>query len=217
MSSIYPVNNETSQKTAETTSTSPSHTSSIVENVHEKISSKSHDQNAQLPSTSTADTIDNMDIEFTNDNDTTQPTDRSTSKNVNRPPIEEIPLIDVFSASHMTAQTSFEGFIPRDSFPPKFTDKEILQNLNNIFVKDKDVIKVRSLKKMTFKFFMISVTSKDKLSQLINTLPPELKNIKIYEYTQANLNTLTEQKLKNQDDIIIKILDIGIKKPPKNP
>ncbi|CAB5375113.1 unnamed protein product [Rhizophagus irregularis] len=138
MSSSPSINNNTSLKTAETTSTSPSHTSSIVENAHEKISSKSHDQNAQLPSISTVDMIDNMDIEFTNDNDTSQPTDGSTSKNVNRLPIEEIPLIDIFSASHMATQTSFEGFIPRDSFPPKFTDKEILQNLNNIFVKDKE-------------------------------------------------------------------------------
>ncbi|PKK70171.1 hypothetical protein RhiirC2_780044 [Rhizophagus irregularis] len=152
-----------------------------------------------------------MDIEFTVNSDTQHPLEGSTSINGNPPPIEEIHMIDnIFSASNIQAQTSFEGFIPRDSFPTKLTDKEILQKLNNIFVRDKDVIKVRSLKKMTFKYYMITVSTKDKLSHLIKTSPPELQNVKIYEYTQHNIDTLIERKLQLQDNTIIKILDIPI-------
>ncbi|PKC50992.1 hypothetical protein RhiirA1_484814 [Rhizophagus irregularis] len=63
---------------------------------------------------------------------------------------------------------------------------------------------------MTFKFYMISVSTKDKLSYLIKTSPPELQNVKIYEYTQQNIDTLIECKLQLQDNTIIKILDIPI-------
>ncbi|GBC39015.2 uncharacterized protein OCT59_011508 [Rhizophagus irregularis] len=185
MSNISTTNNENSQKTAEPALTLPSRTSSSVEQVSGKNSSETRDFNAHLPTAPIIETI----------NDTQQPLEGSTSINGNPPPIEEIPMIDnIFSASNIQAQTSFEGFIPRDSFPPKLTDKEILQKLNNIFVGDKDFIKVRSLKKMTFKFYMISVSTKDKLSYLIKTSPPELQNVKIYEYTQQNIDTLIEHK-----------------------
>ncbi|PKK58707.1 hypothetical protein RhiirC2_720333 [Rhizophagus irregularis] len=152
-----------------------------------------------------------MDIELTNNNDTQQPLEGSASINSNPPLIKEIHMIDnIFSASNIQAQTSFKGFIPLDSFLPKLTDKEILQKLNNIFIGDKDFIKVRSLKKMMFKFYMISVSTKDKLSHLIKTSPSELHNVKIYEYTQQNIDTLIERKLQLHDNTIIKILDIPI-------
>ncbi|PKK62866.1 hypothetical protein RhiirC2_813719 [Rhizophagus irregularis] len=204
-------NNNNSHKTAEPALTLPSQTSSSVEQIPGKNSLETRDSNAHLPTAPIVDTIDNMDIEFTNNNDTQQPLEGSTSINGNLPPFEEIPMIDnIFSASNIQAQTSFEGFIPRDSFSPNLTDKEILQKLNNIFVGDKDVIKVRSLKKMTLKFYMISVSTKDKLSHLIKTPPSELQNVKIYEYTQRNLDTLIERKLQLQDNTIIKILDIPV-------
>ncbi|PKK62872.1 hypothetical protein RhiirC2_789715 [Rhizophagus irregularis] len=63
---------------------------------------------------------------------------------------------------------------------------------------------------MTFKYYMITVLTKDKLSHLNKTSPPELQNVKIYEYTQHNIDTLIEQKLQLQDNTIIKILDIPI-------
>ncbi|CAB4473558.1 hypothetical protein RhiirA1_401992 [Rhizophagus irregularis] len=193
MSNISTTNNKNSLKTAESASTLPSQTSFSVEQVSGKNSSLTCDSNAHLLITPIVETIDSMDIELTNNNDTQQPLEGSTSINGNSSPIEDIPMIDnIFSASNIQAQTSFEGFIPRDSFLPKLTDKEILQKLNNIFVVDKDFIKVRSLKKMTFKFYMISVSTKDKLSHLTTTSPSELKNIKIYEYTQQNIDTLIE-------------------------
>ncbi|GET66209.1 uncharacterized protein OCT59_017884 [Rhizophagus irregularis] len=214
MSNTSTTNNNNSQKTAEPTLTSPSQpsqTSSSVEQVPGNISSITRDSTSHLPYTPIVETIDEMEIEVTNKNETQQLSEGSTSVNGNPPPMEEIPMIDnIFSASNTQIQTSFEGFIPRDSFPPKLTDKEILQKLNTIFVGDKDFIKVRSLKKMTFKFYMISVSTKEKLSHFIKTSPPTLPNVKIYEYTQQNIDTLIERKLQLQDDTIIKILDIPI-------
>ncbi|PKB93681.1 hypothetical protein RhiirA5_440616, partial [Rhizophagus irregularis] len=214
MSNTSTTNNNNSQKTAEPTLTSPSQpsqTSSSVEQVPGNISSITRDPTSRLPNTPIVETIDEMEIEVTNQNETQQLSEGSTSVNGNPSLMEEIPMIDnIFSASNTQIQTSFEGFIPRDSFPPKLTDKEILQKLNTIFVGDKDFIKVRSLKKMTFKFYMISVSTKEKLSHLIKTSPPTLPNVKIYEYTQQNIDTLIERKLQLQDDTIIKILDIPI-------
>ncbi|POG64758.1 hypothetical protein GLOIN_2v1483666 [Rhizophagus irregularis DAOM 181602=DAOM 197198] len=199
-------NNNNSQKTAEPALTSPSQISSSVEQVPGNNSPKTRDSTPYLPNAPIVETIDEMEIEVTNNNDTQQ-----LSEGSNPSPMEEIPMIDnIFSASNTQVQTSFEGFIPRDSFPPKLTDKEILQKLNTIFVRDKDFIKVRSLKKMMFKFYMISVSTKEKLSHLIKTSPPTLPNVKIYEYTQQNIDTLIERKLQLQDDTIIKILDIPI-------
>ncbi|CAB4476838.1 unnamed protein product [Rhizophagus irregularis] len=161
MSNTSTTNSNNSQKTAEPTLTSPSQpsqTSSSVEQVPGNISSITRDPTSRLPNTPIVETIDEMEIEVTNQNETQQLSAGSTSVNGNPSLMEEIPMIDnIFSASNTQIQTSFEGFIPRDSFPPKLTDKEILQKLNTIFVGDKDFIKVRSLKKMTFKFYMISV------------------------------------------------------------
>ncbi|CAB5370732.1 unnamed protein product [Rhizophagus irregularis] len=158
MSNIHTTNNNNSHKTAEPASTLPSQTSSSVEQVPGKNSSETRDSDTHLQFAPIVDTIDNMDIEFTNNNDTQQPLEGSTSIKGNSPPFEEIPMIDnIFSASNIQAQTSFEGFIPRDCFPSKLTDKEILQKLNTIFIGDKDFIKVRFLKKMTFKFYDICV------------------------------------------------------------
>ncbi|POG65314.1 hypothetical protein GLOIN_2v1483209 [Rhizophagus irregularis DAOM 181602=DAOM 197198] len=145
MSNTSTTNNNNSQKTAEPTLTSPSQpsqTSSSVEQVPGNISSITRDSTSHLPYTPIVETIDEMEIEITNKNETQQLSEGSTSVNGNPPPMEEIPMIDnIFSASNTQIQTSFEGFIPRDSFPPKLTDKEILQKLNTIFVGDKDFIK----------------------------------------------------------------------------
>ncbi|CAB5206041.1 unnamed protein product [Rhizophagus irregularis] len=143
MSNISTTNNKNSHKTAKPALTSPSQTSSSVEQVPGKNSSETRDSDDQLPTAPIVNTIDNMDIEFTNNNDTQQPLKGSTSINGNPPLMEEIPMIDnIFSASNTQTQTSFEGFIPRDSFPPKLTDKEILQKLNTIFIGDKEFIKI---------------------------------------------------------------------------
>ncbi|PKC61207.1 hypothetical protein RhiirA1_394790 [Rhizophagus irregularis] len=211
MSNIPTTNNNNSHKTAEPALTSLSQTSSSVEQVPGNNSLITRDSTPHLPNAPIVETVDEMEIEVTNNNETQQLSEGSTSINGNPPPMEEIPMIDnIFSASNTQTQTSFEGFIPRDSFPPKLTDKEILQKLNTIFIGDKEFIKVRSLKKMTFKFYMISVSTKEKLSHLIKTSPPTLPNVKIYEYTQHNIDTLIERKLQLQDDTIIKILDIPV-------
>ncbi|CAB5128748.1 unnamed protein product [Rhizophagus irregularis] len=146
MSNTSTTNNNNSQKTAEPTLTSPSQpsqTSSSVEQVPGNISSITRDSTSHLPNTPIVETIDEMEIEVTNQNETQQLSEGSTSVNGNPSLMEEIPMIDnIFSASNTQIQTSFEGFIPRDSFPPKLTDKEILQKLNTIFVGDKDFIKI---------------------------------------------------------------------------
>ncbi|CAB4401869.1 unnamed protein product [Rhizophagus irregularis] len=106
-------NYENSQKTAEPASTLPSQTSSSVEQISGKNSSETRDPNAHLSSAPIIETIDSMDIEFTINSDTQHPLEGSTSINGNPPPIEEIHMIDnIFSASNIQAQTSFEGFIP---------------------------------------------------------------------------------------------------------
>ncbi|CAB5359275.1 unnamed protein product [Rhizophagus irregularis] len=110
MSHISTTNNKKSQKKAESALTLPSQTSSSVEQIPGKNFSEPRDSNVHLPTTPIVDTIDNMNIEFTNNNDTQQPLEGSTSINGNPPPIEEIPMIDnIFSASNIQAQTSFEG------------------------------------------------------------------------------------------------------------
>ncbi|CAB4472617.1 unnamed protein product [Rhizophagus irregularis] len=151
MSNISTTNNNNSHKTAEPALTSPSQTSSSVEQVPGNNSLITRDSTPHLPNAPIVETVDEMEIEVTNNNETQQLSEGSTSINGNPPPMEKIPMIDnIFSASNTQTQTSFEGFIPRDSFPPKLTDKEILQKLNTIFIGDKEFIKVRSLKKMTF-------------------------------------------------------------------
>jgi hypothetical protein len=54
------------------------------------------------------------------------------------------------------------------------------------------------------------VTSAEKLKALTENSPTELNAVKIYAYTQNNIDTLIERKLQKQDDTIIKILDIPI-------
>ncbi|CAB5210588.1 unnamed protein product [Rhizophagus irregularis] len=146
MSNTSTTNNNNSQKTAEPTLTSPSQpsqTSSSAEQVPGNISSITRDPTSCLPNTPIVESTDEMEIEVTNQNETQQLSEGSTSVNGNPSLMEEIPMIDnIFSASNTQIQTSFEGFIPRDSFPPKLTDKEILQKLNTIFVGDKDFIKI---------------------------------------------------------------------------
>ncbi|CAB5207600.1 unnamed protein product [Rhizophagus irregularis] len=143
MSNIPTSNNNNSHKTAEPALTSLSQTSSFVEQVPGNNSLITRDSTPHLPNAPIVETVVEMEIEVTNNNETQQLSEGSTSINGNPPPMEEIPMIDnIFSASNTQTQTSFEGFIPRDSFPPKLTDKEILQKLNTIFIGDKEFIKI---------------------------------------------------------------------------
>ncbi|CAB4483191.1 unnamed protein product [Rhizophagus irregularis] len=106
MSNMSTTNNNNSQKTAEPALTSPSQISSSVEQVPGNNSPKTRDSTPYLPNAPIVETIDEMEIEVTNNNDTQQ-----LSEGSNPSPMEEIPMIDnIFSASNTQVQTSFEGF-----------------------------------------------------------------------------------------------------------
>ncbi|CAB5383216.1 unnamed protein product [Rhizophagus irregularis] len=110
MSNISATNNNKSHKTAEPALTSPSQTSSSVEQVPGNNSLITRDSAPHLPNAPIVETVDEMEIEVTNNNETQQLSEGSTSINGNPPLIEEIPMIDnIFSASNIQAQTSFEG------------------------------------------------------------------------------------------------------------
>ncbi|CAB4386368.1 unnamed protein product [Rhizophagus irregularis] len=101
-----------------------------------------------------------------------------------------------------------KGFIPRDSFPSKLTNNEIINLIKTSFIKDSNAFRFDVNTTSTYRYFTIHFRTRDSLDQYIGKSPDSLKHVKIYELTNEAINTLIGQKFANLDQAVIKIMDI---------
>jgi hypothetical protein len=117
-------------------------------------------------------------------------------------------LNNLFDKQPQSTNKAHKGFIPKDSFQQELSNNDIVTLLKTAFINDTNAFKFDVNVISTYRYFTIFFRTRDSLNQYIEKSPPSLKNIKIYELTNTNINTLIEQKFKNLDDAVIKIMDI---------
>ncbi|PKC02791.1 hypothetical protein RhiirA5_424736 [Rhizophagus irregularis] len=106
------------------------------------------------------------------------------------------------------AITTYEVFIPRDSFNKEKSNNEILDQIKNAFVNDKSAIKFKIHTSMTYTYFVITLTSQETFIRLTTKPITNLNNIKTYELTQQNIESRAFKIFKPQDDNILRVLDV---------
>ncbi|PKC67265.1 hypothetical protein RhiirA1_458660 [Rhizophagus irregularis] len=122
--------------------------------------------------------------------------------------IKIITLDNLFDKQLQTTNKAYKGFIPRDSFQPNLSNNDIITLIKTAFINDNNAFKFKINVLSTYRYFTIYFKSRDSLNQYIEKNLPFLKNIKIYDLTNTNINTLIEHKFKNLDTAVIKIMDI---------
>lgn len=106
-----------------------------------------------------------------------------------------------------TINKEFDTFIPRDAFPPKIDDKEILTKIQEFFIKEKNFLTVKSWIRNSYYFLRIKFSDENTKSCYVNKYIPELQAT-IFDFTEKNIDAYIDDKLKSQDELTLKILDI---------
>ncbi|PKC58989.1 hypothetical protein RhiirA1_540744 [Rhizophagus irregularis] len=117
-------------------------------------------------------------------------------------------LNNLFEQTPQDLNKAHKAFVPKDSFQPNISNNDIINILKTAFINDNNAFKFEVNVLSTYRYFTIYFRTRDSLEQYIKNSPPSLKNIKIYELNKTTINTLIEQKFKNLDNAVIKIMDI---------
>lgn len=215
MASLEPSTSSTPKNTTDNTTpmeeievTTSKHVLSNSENDVSSRDSQEKDIPIQTPITSQVEksTFMNEDPIITNPNKG-KSTEQQTNTQQNIPDSVNIVMLnDLFAQQPQNTNIAHKGFIPRDSFQPNLTNNEIINLLKTAFINDNNAFKFEVNVLFTYRYFTIYYRSRDSLNQYIKDSPPFLKNIKIYELTNTSINTLIEQKFKNLDNAVIKII-----------
>ncbi|RGB22016.1 hypothetical protein C1646_678141 [Rhizophagus diaphanus] len=106
-----------------------------------------------------------------------------------------VAMIDnLFSKSTPIENKAHKAFIPRDSFSPYASNNEIINIIKSAFINDNKSFKFEANNLSSYKYYTIFFKTRDSLEKYLKNSSPQLSKIKLYELTQNNVNTLTEQK-----------------------
>ncbi|PKY55560.1 hypothetical protein RhiirA4_427608 [Rhizophagus irregularis] len=191
----------------EATTSSPSHVLSHSEIELTSRDSHENDVHEQTPITEDFTNMEE-DPSRSNSNKGKSP-ESQTATATNIPNSIEITVLDdIFQQTPQAHNKAHKGFIPRDSFQPNLSNNEIINLLKTSFIRDCNAFKFEVNSTSTYKYFTIYFRTRDSLNQYIEKSPEGLKQVKIYELTNAAINTLIERKFANLDQAVIKIMDI---------
>ncbi|CAB4424301.1 unnamed protein product [Rhizophagus irregularis] len=191
----------------EATTSSPSH---ILSHSEIELTSRDSHENDAHKQTPITEEFTNMeeDPSGSNSNKGKSP-ESQTATTTNIPNSIEITVLDdIFQQTPQAHNKAHKGFIPRDSFQPNLSNNEIINLLKTSFIRDCNAFKFEVNSTSTYKYFTIYFRTRDSLNQYIEKSPDGLKHVKIYELTNAAINTLIERKFANLDQAVIKIMDI---------
>ncbi|PKK65251.1 hypothetical protein RhiirC2_786426 [Rhizophagus irregularis] len=185
----------------------------VLLNSESDISSRDHNESTttvQTPITTSIEKSTFMEEDQTNANpDKGKSTDQQTNTQQDLPnSIKIVTLNDLFEKQPQISNKAYKGFIPRDSFQPDLSNNDIVTLLKIAFINDSNAFRFDVNVLSTYRYFTIFFRTRDSLDQYIKNSPQSLKNIKIYELTNTSINTLIEQKFKNLDSAVIKVMDI---------
>ncbi|PKY17516.1 hypothetical protein RhiirB3_487803 [Rhizophagus irregularis] len=191
----------------EASSSSPTHALSHSEIELTSRDLQEKDIHTQTPIT---DTLTNMDVDpiITNTDKGKSPETQSATQTNTPNPLQITVLTDIFEQTPQVSNKAHKGFIPRDSFPPKLSNNEIINLIKTSFIKDSNAFRFEVNTTSTYRYFTIYFRTRDSLDQYIAKSPDNLKHVKVYELTNEAINTLIEQKFSNLDQAVIKIMDI---------
>ncbi|POG77255.1 hypothetical protein GLOIN_2v1837664 [Rhizophagus irregularis DAOM 181602=DAOM 197198] len=191
----------------EALSTSPTHILSHSEIELTSRDLQENDIHTQTPITENLTFMEEDPIEPNPDKGKLPETQSATQ--INTPnPVQITVLNDIFKQTPQASNKAHKGFIPRDSFPPKLSNNEIINLIKTSFIKDSNAFRFDVNTTSTYRYFTIHFRTRDSLVQYIEKSPDNLKHIKIYELTNETINTLIERKFANLDQAVIKIMDI---------
>ncbi|PKC68871.1 hypothetical protein RhiirA1_456720 [Rhizophagus irregularis] len=207
-SPICTANNTITDTTMEeASSTSPTHILSHSEFEITSRDSHENDIHTQTPITENLTFMEEDPIE-PNTNKGKSPETQSATQTITPNPLQITVLNDIFTQTPQASNKAHKGFIPRDSFPPKLSNNEIINLIKTSFIKDSNAFRFDVNTTSTYRYFTIYFRTRDSLDQYIRKSPDNLKHIKIYKLTNEAINTLIEQKFANLDQAVIKIMDI---------
>ncbi|PKY23921.1 hypothetical protein RhiirB3_438287 [Rhizophagus irregularis] len=203
-------NNMTTDTTMEeATSSSPAHvlSHSEIELTSRDSQGKEKDIHTQTPIT---DILTNIDVDpiDSNTDKGKSPETQSATQTITPNPLQITVLTDIFEQTPQVSNKAHKGFIPRDSFPPKLSNNEIINLIKTAFIKDSNAFRFDVNTTSTYRYFTIYFRTRDSLDQYITKSPDSLKHVKVYELTNEAINTLIEEKFSNLDQAVIKIMDI---------
>ncbi|PKC03779.1 hypothetical protein RhiirA5_423250, partial [Rhizophagus irregularis] len=185
----------------------------VLSNSESDISSRDHNESTTTVQTPIITSIEKstfMEEDQTNANpDKGKLPDQQTNTQQDLPnSIKIVTLNDLFEKQPRISNKAYKGFILRDSFQPDLSNNDIVILLKTAFINDSNAFRFDDNVLSTYRYFTIFFRTCDSLDQYIKNSPQSLKNIKIYELTNMSINTLIEQKFKNLDSAVIKVMDI---------
>jgi hypothetical protein len=77
-------------------------------------------------------------------------------------------VLNIFTDKNGRVDSPLELFIPRDSFDANKTTGEILEQIKNAFITEKNAIKFRHHKYSTHEYFTITITSRETFEKFVN-------------------------------------------------
>ncbi|UZO08313.1 uncharacterized protein OCT59_028571 [Rhizophagus irregularis] len=191
----------------EASSTSSTHILSHNEIELTSRDSQENDIHTQTPITENLTFMDEDPIETNTDKGKAPDTQTATQTNTPNP-LQITVLTDIFKQTPQDSVKAHKGFIPRDSFPLKLSNNEIINLIKTSFIKDSNAFRFDVNTTSTYRYFTIHFRTRDSLDHYIEKSPDSLKHVKIYELTNEAINTLIECKFANLDQAVIKIMDI---------
>ncbi|GBC11030.1 uncharacterized protein OCT59_025791 [Rhizophagus irregularis] len=156
-------NNATTDTTMEeASSSSPAHALSHSEieltsrDLHEK------DIHTQTPIT---EILTNMDVDpIITNTDKGKSLETQSATQTNTPnPLQITVLTDIFEQTPQVSNKAHKGFIPRDSFPPKLSNNEIINLIKTSFIKDSNAFRFDVNTTSTYRYFTIYFRTRDSL------------------------------------------------------